>query len=837
VLATAEAALEAPLPISVVLSELLDRLAAAGAAVLVSPPGTGKTTLVPLALADADRDRSPGRVVVAEPRRMAARAAATRMAALLGEPVGRRVGYAVRGERRVGPAPRVEVVTTGLLVQRLQRDPELPGVTSLVLDEVHERHLDSDLALAFVVDVRASLRDDLRVLATSATADAERLAGVLGPGTPVVGADAALHPVGVVWCPPTGPIQPPRGLRVDPRFLDHVAAVVRRALAETLGDVLVFLPGAAEIGAVAARLAGVEVDVLRLHGRMSGGDQDAVLRPGPRRRVVLASAVAESSLTVPGVRTVVDCGLARVPRMDLARGLGALVTVAVSRSAAHQRAGRAGRQGPGHVYRCWSAADHDRLPAHPQPEVATADLTGFVLALARWGDPDAASPALLDRPPASGLAVARQTLQALDAVDPDGRITARGRRIAGLGVHPRLARALLDGGPRVGARRASEIVAMLAEDTLGGDDLAEAWRRLRAGADPAASARWREEVRRLRRDPAEPVADPSIPDDLAVGLVTGLAYPERLARARPGGYLMAGGTAAELPPGSALSGAGWLAVAEAQRQPGAAAARVRSAAAIDEDTAREAGASLLAEHREVAWLDGDVVARSTHRLGAILLRERPLRDPPTDKVASAVADGLRREGLDLLSWTPTAVALRSRLAFLRSALGRPWPDVSDPALLAAVPDWLGPELTTARRRADLAAIDVSSALRRLLPYRQAARLDELAPERIEVPSGSRVRVAYSDHYADPGTPVLAVKLQETFGWASAPRIADGRVPVVLHLLSPAGRPVAVTADLESFWRNAYPDVRAELRGRYPRHPWPTDPATAVPTRRIKPRRG
>lgn len=847
------------LPVRPVLPALVEALGAAGAAVLVAPPGTGKTTLAPLAVAA----EVPGRVVIAQPRRVAARAAAHRMAALLGERVGERIGYAVRGERRVGPRTRIEVVTTGLLVRRLHHDPELPGVGAVLLDECHERQLDADLALAFSVEARGTLRPDLWLLAMSATPRADRFAALLGGGAPapVVRAEAALHPVDRIWAPPPRAVAAPGAGRVDPALLDHVAATVRRALRERDGDVLVFLPGAGEIAAVAGRLADLRdaVAVLPLHGRLPGSAQDAALAALPgRRRVVLATAVAESSLTVPGVRVVVDAGLSRVARTDLARGLGALVTVPVSRAAATQRAGRAGREAPGAVYRCWSEATHARLAPQPEPEIATADLTGFALELAAWGTPDGAGLALPDPPPPAALAVARDTLTTLGAVDADGRITARGRAIAAAGAHPRLARALLDGAERVGADRAAEVVALLAEETLGGagDDLTALWRRLRTGVDPGATARWRAEVRRLRtalpaarpgrsgparsgRRPDElPAGQPApdrLPDDLAAGLLVGLAYPERLARVRRAGgsaYLMAGGTAAELAGGSGLVGSVWLAVAVADRSPGAPTARVRLATPVDEATAREAGGPLLRAAREVGWSGGDVVAREVVRLGAIELVDRPLAAPDPAELAEAVLTGLRREGLALLSWTPEATALRRRLACCRQALGDGWPDVSDAALLAAAPTWLGPELARARRRADLARVDVAAALRRLLDWRQAARLDELAPERLPVPSGSRIRL----DYADPAAPVLAVKLQETFGWQDAPRIADGRVPVLLHLLSPAGRPVAVTADLASFWRTGYPQVRAELRGRYPRHPWPEDPTSAEPTRRASPRR-
>ncbi|PZW03956.1 ATP-dependent helicase HrpB [Micromonospora phaseoli] len=832
------------LPVRPVLPAMVAALRSAGTAVLVAPPGTGKTTLAPLAVADA----VPGRVVVAQPRRVAARAAARRMAALLGEQVGDRVGYAVRGERRVGPRTRVEVVTTGLLVRRLHHDPELPGVGAILLDEIHERQLDADLALAFTVESRIALRPDLWLLAMSATPEADRFAALLGGAVPapVVRASAALHPVTRVWVPPPRPVPPPGAGPVDRALLDHVAATVRQALGEQDGDLLVFLPGVGEIGAVAGRLAGLRdsVDVLRLHGRQTAAEQDTALRAGRRRRVVLATAVAESSLTVPGVRTVVDAGLSRVARLDLARGLGALVTVPVSRAAATQRAGRAGREAPGHVYRCWTQAAHERLPAQPEPEITTADLTGFALELAAWGAPDGHGLALPDPPPAAAMAVATETLTALGALGLDGRITGRGRAIVAAGAHPRLARALLDGAARVGADRAAEVVAILAEQTVAGsgDDLAAAWRRLRSGTDPGATARWRTEVRRLRAAlPAAAGDQPALgaaarlPDDLAAGLLVGLAYPERLARLRrPGGsaYLMTGGTAAELPPGSALTGVDWLAVAVADRSPGAPTARVRLAAVLDETTAREAGASLLRTEREIGWSGTDVVAREVVRLGAIELVERPLSRPDRHEVGAALLTGLRSAGLDLLTWTPGARTLRERLAFCRHALGADWPDVSDEALLADAQQWLGPELAGARRRADLARVDVAGALRRLVPWSLAGRLDELAPERITVPSGSRIRV----DYADPAAPVLAVRLQETFGWPDAPRVGGGRVPVLLHLLSPAGRPVAVTADLASFWRSGYRQVRAELRGRYPRHPWPEDPTTATPTRRAGQRR-
>ncbi|MEU9239864.1 ATP-dependent helicase HrpB [Streptomyces sp. NPDC048385] len=808
------------LPVRQALPGLRDALERHGTAVLVAPPGTGKTTLVPLALAGLLGDGPARRVVVAEPRRIAARAAARRMAWLLGEQVGRSVGYTVRGERVVGRHARVEVVTTGVLLQRLQRDQELSDVDVVILDECHERHLDADTVAAFLWDVRETLRPELRLVAASATTDAQGWARLLG-GAPVVEAAGVAHPVEVVWAPPVRPVRPPHGMRVDPALLAHVVSVVRRALAERDGDVLCFLPGVGEIARVAGRLGDLgDVEVLQVHGRAPASVQDAVLASGVRRRVVLATAVAESSLTVPGVRVVVDAGLAREPRVDHARGLSALATVRASRAAGRQRAGRAGREAPGAVYRCWSEAEDARLTAFPAPEIRVADLTAFALQAACWGDPEAAGLALLDPPPAGAMAAAREVLTAIGAVDSAGRATERGVRLARLGVHPRLGRALLDA-----PGEAAEVVALLSEEAPReyGDDLAAALRTARRGGD-AYAGRWLAEVRRLRADTEGASVDGV--DDRAVGRVAALAFPERVARADGGSYLMASGTRAELGAGSPLRGAPWIAVAVADRPVGSGHARVRLAAVVDEDTARSAAATLYAEDQEVRWAGGDVVARRVERLGAIELTVRPWPDAGPALVRDALLDGLRREGLGLLRWTPDAAALRQRLAFVRLRVGEPWPDVSDDALHARVDDWLEPELGRARRRTDLGRIDAGEGLRRLLPWAsgEAGRLDELAPERIVVPSGSRIRV----DYGNPEQPVLAVKLQEMFGLQESPVVAG--VPVLVHLLSPAGRPAAVTADLASFWKDGYRGVRAELRGRYPKHPWPEDPATAEPTR-------
>ncbi|WP_314222708.1 ATP-dependent RNA helicase [Streptomyces zaehneri] len=852
------------LPVRAALPALNDALDGHGTAVLAAPPGTGKTTLVPLALAGLLGEGPARRVLVAEPRRIAARAAARRMAWLLGERPGDSVGHTVRGERVVGRHTRVEVVTTGVLLQRLQRDQELSGVDVVVLDECHERHLDADTSAAFLWDVRETLRPELRLVAASATTDTAGWSRLLG-GAPVVEARGSVFGVEVVWAPPARPVRPPHGTRVDPALLAHVASVVRRALAERSGDVLCFLPGVGEIARVAGLLgAPAGVDVLQVHGRAPAAVQDAVLAPGERRRVVLATSVAESSLTVPGVRVVVDSGLAREPRVDHARGLSALATVRASQAAGRQRAGRAGREAPGAVYRCWAEAEDARLPSFPAPEIKVADLTAFALQAACWGDPDASGLALLDPPPGGAMAAARSLLTAIGAVDSVGRATERGLRLARLGLHPRLGRALLDGAASVGVERAAEVVALLSEEAPReyGDDLAAALRSARRGGD-AYGARWRAEVRRLRAvaeasTPAGPAAggnstrgsgnagnggagsgsggagnggvgsgggDAAGSDALA-GLVVALAFPERLARADRGSYLMVSGTRAEVREGTDLRGAPWLAVAVADRPVGKGHARVQLAAVVDEEVARFAAGALLDERDEVHWADGDVVARRVERLGAVELAVRPLRNADAGLVRGALVEGLEKDGLRLLRWSPDADVLRQRLAFLRWHLGEPWPDVSDASLRARVDEWLEPELSRARRRSHLGRIGAGEALGRLLPWAsgEAARLEELAPERITVPSGSRIRI----DYADPERPVLAVKLQEMFGLQESPRVAG--VPLLVHLLSPAGRPAAVTADLASFWKDGYKGVRAELRGRYPKHPWPEDPAGAEPTR-------
>ena len=956
------------LPVVEVLTDLRELLSAAPSAsddagagaclVLTAPPGTGKTTLVPPLLADvlanapADtpqraQERRPGRIVVTQPRRIAARAAARRLADLLGEEVGGTVGYAVRGERRAGPDTRIEVVTAGLLLRRLQRDPELSGVDAVILDEVHERSLDSDLLLALLADARAALREDLTLVAMSATLDADRLRRILGGSSggashdssggavPLVEVPGRLHPLEEVWAPPgrTGRLGP-RG--VPREFLAHVAATVERALAEHSGDVLVFLPGAREVDDVVSRLrasAPGNVDVLPLHGRLPTSAQDAALAPSlaGRRRVVVATNVAESSLTVPGVRVVVDSTLAREPRLDVAHSMSGLVTVGVSRAAGVQRAGRAGREGPGVVYRCCSPTDWARSPLAPTPEILSADLTGAALELAVWGVPDGAGLAWVDEPPAAALAAAREALERLGLAGADG-VTPLGRAVSGLPAGVREARALLATAPALGTRQAARATALLTADLRApGGDLTALAQQVRTGG--AGSGAWKAEARRLEQacrradeqsgapeTPGSESGGPQAPDALgvsgspgtgcgrqgagrpdgvgggalgggegagahdlesAVALVAGTAQPQWIARRRgpapqagkEAHYASVAGTGLRLPSGSALAESEWLAVAGVDLTSGRGDALIRAAAPLAEQTALELAGAWLTEEERTVWEGGRLRTERLRRLGAITLTTTPGPPPGPTAVAEAVVARVRAEGADaglgVLPWDEEALGLRARLALLHEHLGEPWPDMSDAALAERAEEWLAPAVTrlagqaggtngasgpgglasgSGSRRFSLERLDVAQALRALLPWPQAVRLDELVPERIEVPSGSQVRVDYtaavggaagaagsvgsvgSAEAGQVGRPVLAVRVQECFGWAATPRIAEGRVAVLLHLLSPARRPVAVTDDLSSFWEQGYPQVRAEMRGRYPKHAWPEDPWNAPATR-------
>lgn len=837
-----------------------------GAAVVQAPPGTGKTTVVPPVVANLVLDgnaKDAARVVVVQPRRVAARAAARRLAALTGTEPGGVVGWTVRGERKTSKATRVEFVTPGILLRRLLRDPELIGTAAVVLDEVHERGIESDLLVGMLAELR-QLRDDLVLVAMSATVEAERFAALLGGDAPapVVDCPSALHPLTVEWAP--GPQRlDDRG--VTPAFLAHVARTAaaahsRAVAADPTVDALVFLPGAREVSRVAAELRGLtDAEVLELHGQLAPREQDRAVAgraPGERPRIVVTTSLAESSLTVNGVRLVVDSGLARQPRRDAGRGISGLVTVSASKASAEQRAGRAARQGPGTVVRCYDGAAWGAMPAHTVPEVRTADLTAACLALAVWGSPGGEGMALPDPLPSRARADAEAELTRLGAVAEDGRATDLGRLLVSLPVEPRWGRALLDGADLVGTRTAAEVIAAVSDGVrVPAADIPAFVRGLRSSRG-GGSARWRREVQPLERMAAQPAAggsadgpgedtdepprgpEPVVPADVRVGVVVGLARPEWIARrmdAHGDQWLLASGTRAGLETGSPLRHHEWLAVAELTRAPGRAAAGtgavIRAAAPLDLEHAQLVAGPLARTETRASFSDGRVSTREVRAVGAIELSATPVRADP-DTAVHAIRAALATEGLDLLPWDDAARGLRARLALLRRHLGEPWPAVDDAALLARADEWLGTELRDVARGGSLRSVRVADALRRLLPWPEAARLDELVPRRLDVPSGSTARIDYPEVWdeAEPARPpVVAVKLQECFGWAETPRVADGRVPVQFHLLSPGKATLAITEDLASFWSGPYAQVRAEMRGRYPKHPWPEDPWNAVAT--------
>lgn len=829
------------LPVDEVLPEVLAALARPGAAVLQAPPGAGKTTRVPLALLDAGW-RGDGRIVVLEPRRLAARAAARRMATLRGEPVGATVGLVTREDRQVSAATRVEVVTDGVLVRRLQRDPSLDGVAAVVFDEFHERSLAADLALAFTLDVRAALRPDLRLVVMSATLDGARIARLLDDA-PVVTSEGRRFPVETHYRPR------PVGERVEPATV----AAVEDALAATPGDVLVFLPGAREIRRVAADLADrlpPSVLVAPLFGALSGQEQDRAIEPPPpgTRKVVVATDIAETSITIDGVRAVVDSGLAREPRFDPRRGMTGLETVRISRASADQRRGRAGRTAPGVCYRLWAEREHAGLDPQRRPAIAQEDLAGFVLEIAAWGAPGPEALALLDAPPAATLDAAVDLLRDLGALDDAGRITAEGRAMADLPVHPRLAHLLRRGRDLGIGRLACEVAALLDErDILATDretSVADAALRVRilrgeAGVPRGASLR-RGALARARREAARLQAaldlrggDTSGVDaDRAAELVA-LAYPDRVARRRGGRgrFVLANGRGATLPEGDVLAGEDLLACADVDL--GRGEARIFLAAPITEASLRALLGGRIVTDEVVAFDEraGEVVAERRERLGAVVLRREPIAVPPDEATTAALLDAIRSRGLDRLPWTRDLSRFRDRVSFLHRVLGEPWPDMSDAALLADLEEWLAPYLAGIHRLADLGRVPLHDALAERVGWSRVRDVDRLAPTHIEVPSGARVPLDYA---AEDG-PVLPVRVQQAFGWAETPHVADGRVPVTIHLLSPAHRPVQVTRDLAGFWERGYPQVRAELRGRYPKHPWPEDPSRAPPTDRAKPR--
>ncbi|MEP6494169.1 MAG: ATP-dependent helicase HrpB [bacterium] len=834
------------LPIESVLPAIRETLASHRALVLQAPPGAGKTTLVPPALLDSAwlGERS---IVMLEPRRLATRAAAYRIAELRGEAVGNTVGYRMRGDTRVGRQTRIEVVTEGILTRRLQRDPTLDGVGLVIFDEFHERSLDADLGLALTLRTQQLVRDDLRIIVMSATLDGSAVSRLLGDA-PVITSHGRVYPVDTRY------VEPRSGARIEA----SIAAAIGEALRSEPGDILVFLPGAGEIRRVESLLGERSIGdamVLPLYGAMTHDAQDRAIRPDPggRRKIVLATSIAETSLTIEGVRVVIDSGLSRVPRFSPRTGMTRLDTVRVSVASADQRRGRAGRLGPGVCYRLWPEHENSHLLASTSPEITSADLAPLALDLAAAGVRDPLELSWIDAPPPSAFAQALELLRELDAVDSDGNVTAQGRDMNALPVHPRLGHMLLRARSLGVAPLACDMAALLSErDVLRGaggggaidadialriealqrDDAPRS--RLIAGADVDRDAvrRARTEADRLARQLGVDRHDRSKSTDM-IGTLVALAYPDRVGQRRPGTrarFVLRNGRGAELEGAQSLSESAFIVATELDdRRP---ESRVFLAAPISLDEIRETFSDQIRFEDVVEFDDAtsSIVSRRRERLGAITLRDVSFDDPDPEQIRGALLAAIRRRGVSSLPWPEPARRLRERVAFLRH-LDPEWPDLSDDALAARLDEWLGPSLTGVRRLNAIDQIDLTAALMHLIDWKQRRALDDLAPTHVEVPSGSRIPVDYSD----PAAPVLAVRIQEVFGLMESPRLANGRVPVTMHLLSPAHRPVQVTRDLGGFWRTSYFDVRKDLRGRYPKHEWPEDPIAAPPTRRAKPR--
>lgn len=807
------------LPVHEALPELKAALAASNAAVLVAPPGAGKTTVVPLELL-GESWLGAGKIIVLEPRRLAARAAADRMAATLGQRVGETVGYRVRMQTRVSAATRIEVVTEGVFTRMILADPELAGVACVIFDEFHERSLDADLGLALARDAQRVLRDDLRILVMSATLDGAAVARLLD-GCPVVESLGRMFPVETTYV----------GRDERLRLEDQVVRAVERGLAEESGSLLVFLPGQGEILRTAERLAErvrrPDVDIAPLYGALDPRDQDRAIEPSSpgRRKVVLATSIAETSLTIQGVRVVVDCGLARVPRYDPASGLMRLATVRVSRAAADQRRGRAGRTEPGACYRLWDEAETRALPAFADPEILDADLSGPALDLARWGARDAAELAFLDPPPAAAFAEARALLRRLEALDADGVLTAHGRALAEMPLPPRLAHMVLKAAETGQAPRAARIAALVTERGLGGRD-ADLRHRL-DGLERDRSPRARD-ARTLADRWAGMAGKAGKGAPLSDGLLLAFAYPERVAKARggQGEFQLVTGRGAFLEPTDALARAPWLAIAEMGG--GDRRDRILLAAPLEAEELAAFKDQFETEERLDESGAGRLRVKRLTRLGRLTLREEIDENPDPVLIAQALADRVRRDGLSVLPWGEAAASLRERANFLR-ARDPAWPDLTDAALLAQLDDWLTPVLQGLRGLGALKPDILDGALRTLVPWDQQRRLDAEAPARWTAPTGN----TFAIDYAAEGGPRVDVRVQEVYGLATHPTV--GGVPITLSLLSPAHRPIQTTKDLPGFWKGSWKDVRTDMRGRYPKHVWPEDPATAAPTTRAKPR--
>jgi ATP-dependent helicase HrpB len=815
------------LPIDMALPALRTALADRNAAVLVAPPGAGKTTRVPLVLHEESWAKDK-KILILEPRRLAARAAAARMAASLGEQVGDTIGLRVRFGSLVTKRTRVEVVTEGIFTRLVIDDPSLEGVAAVLFDEFHERSLDADLGLALARDAQQALRPDLKLLVMSATLDGARVAALLGDA-PAIESEGRAFPVKT------------RYIGRDPRVPveRQVTEAIERALRAETGSVLVFLPGAREIrrteSLLKERISDTTVEIVALYGALDAREQDRAISPAPegRRKVVLATAIAETSLTIEGVRVVIDSGLSRVPRYEPDVGITRLETVRVSRAAADQRRGRAGRMEPGVCYRLWDEPQTASLEAYTRPEILSADLSSFVLDLAQWGTSDPGKLAFLDLPPHAAVAEARTLLAELGAIDSDGRITDEGRNLRALPLPPRLARMIVDAAAEGAGELAAGIAVVITERGLGGDDV-----DLRSRLDNFRRDRSKraDDARAIVRRWAKTAGSKAAAGEHSPGSLLALAYPDRIAKNRGGGngnFVLANGRGGNVDPASALAREPYLAVAELTGA--AAASRIVLAAGITlaEIEARFAGQ--IGEDETVTFdaASASLRSRRIRKLGALILSERTLPVVPGVEAATLLAEGIAGLGAAKLPWSKAQLQFRDRIGFLRRAEGDEWPDLSDRALARTAADWLAPFLGAKTALSQVVADDLAAALDALIPWKLRQRLDEEAPTHFTAPSGSNVPI---DYEGDEG-PKLAIRVQELFGLAVHPVVAGGRVPLLIELLSPAHRPVQVTRDLPGFWRGSYKDVRSELRGRYPKHPWPDDPLTAPATRRPKPRGG
>ena len=818
---------DTPLPIDAVLDDLARTLAGNTCAVLVAPPGAGKTTRVPLALLDAPWIGNR-KIIVLEPRRIAVRASAERMARTLGERAGETVGYRVRFGTKISRASCIEVVTEGIFTRQILDDPELTGVAAVLFDEFHERSLDADLGLALARDAQTGLREDLRILVMSATIDGARIAKLLGDA-PVVASEGRAFPVETRYL----------GRKPDAPLERQMADAIAMALHADPGSVLAFLPGAAEIrrtqNLLAERVRDASIEIVPLFGALDAGVQDRAIAPAPtgQRKVGLATSIAETSLTIEGVRIVVDSGVARVPRYEPDIGLTRLETVRASRAAVDQRRGRAGRTEPGVCYRLWDEPQTASLAAYTQPEILSADLSSLVLDLAQWGVTDSATLAFLDAPPAPALKEARSLLRELGALDGDGRITAEGQSLRALALPPRLARMIVDSHRLGSGEEAAEIAAVLTERGLGGDSVdldarLDQFRRdrsQRASSARSLAHRWASQVAA-----SSPTRHGE--GEISTGVMLALAFPDRVARNRGNGsFVLANGRGAAADQTSALARAPYIAVAELTGT--AANGRILLAALIAQAEIEQRFASQIESVDDVSFDRNTMALRGRRKrtLHAITLSEAPMAILPSAESARILADGLITAGLDQLPWPKPLKQWRDRVMFLRRAEDDSWPDLSDKALVEQRETWLVPALFDKISLKEFSPGDLSDALMALLPWELRARLEKEAPTHFEAPTGTMLPI---DYEAEQG-PTIAVRLQELFGLTAHPSIAKGAVPLVLELLSPAHRPVQVTRDLPGFWRGSYAGVRSDLRGRYPRHPWPEDPGNAMPTRRVKPR--